>query len=56
MTSAAEQKMMPSAVRASSLLVGKPGELHLQKFEIVGDRVQVAAGLIDLLQRELAFV
>ena len=34
----------------------KPGELHLKKFEIVGDRVQVAAGLIDLSQRELVFV
>jgi hypothetical protein len=31
-------------------------ELHLQEFEIVGDRVQVAAGLIDLAQRERAFV
>ena len=31
----------------------KPG---LKEFEIVGDRVQVAAGLIDLSQRELAFV
>jgi hypothetical protein len=34
----------------------KPGELHLQEFEIVGDRVQVAASLIDLSQRELVLV
>jgi hypothetical protein len=31
-------------------------ELCLDEFEIVADRVQVAAGLIDLTQRERAFV
>ena len=34
----------------------QPRELALYEFEIVGDRVQIAAGLIDLSQRERAFV
>jgi hypothetical protein len=32
-----------------------PGELNLEKFDVIGDRAEVAAGLIDLSQRERAF-
>ena len=30
----------------------QPRELKLEEFEIIADRVQVAAGFVDLLQRE----
>jgi hypothetical protein len=32
------------------------GDLRFQEFEIVGDGVKVAAGLVDLSQRELVVV
>jgi hypothetical protein len=43
MTSPAAQKMMLNAVRASSFRVGIPASCIFQKFEIVGDGVEVAA-------------
>lgn len=45
---------MPGA--GEFLPLGDPGELHLQEIEIVRDRVQVAARLIYLAQREGVFV
>jgi hypothetical protein len=54
-TSAAEQTMTPTAVRASSFRV-YPRELSLEEVEVVGDRVEVAARLVDLSQRERVLV
>jgi hypothetical protein len=34
----------------------QPRELHLQEFELIGDGVEISAVLIDLSQRERAFV
>jgi hypothetical protein len=45
-----------SVSRANSFRGGQPRELHLQEVDIVADRVKVAAGLIDLPQRERAIV
>jgi hypothetical protein len=56
MTSAAEQKMIPSAVRASSFRVGIRTSCTFRNSEIIGDRVQVAAGLIELSHTKLALV
>jgi hypothetical protein len=42
--------------RASSLCRRQPRELALDEFEIVADRVLIAAGLVDLSQRERALV
>jgi hypothetical protein len=55
-TSATVVNVTSNAVCANFLSCRHSGELALDEFEIVGDRVQVAAGLIDLAQRERAFV
>lgn len=47
MTSAAEQKMTPSAARASSFRVGRRASCTFKDSRFVGDGVEVAARLID---------
>src|SRR5947207_15728287 len=44
------------AARQTSFRRRQPRELDLDEFEIVLDRVEVAAGLVDLAQRERAIV
>jgi hypothetical protein len=56
MTSAAEQKTIASAVRVSSFRVGIRASCTFRISGIIGDRVRVAAGLIDLSHVKLALV
>jgi hypothetical protein len=56
MTSAAEQKTIPSAVPASSFRVRVRASCTFRNSEIIDDPVQVTAGLIDLSNVKLALV
>ena len=51
MTSAAEQKMTPSAVRASSFRVCIRAELAHDELEVAIDRGEVGAREVDMWQR-----